>query len=316
MIKSVCAFCAQRGGELKKTRLKIKRQIAEKERKKIYMKKLTKLLCLAAIVTAFAALAAVSVSAADGIPVAVSVAGESFCAGETHLNESTTVVPFRAFIDEMTDGGAVITWDGKTKTAYAEYAGITVCARAGEEYIIANGRALPCTTANTIVNGRMTVAVRPLAAVFDASVLWDGETKSVSVGERRGLIESADEYYDADDLYWLSRIISAESRGEPMEGKIAVGTVVYNRVASDDYPDTVYGVIFDMEHGVQFTPAATGSVYNEPTNESVIAAKLCMEGKRYRSDALFFCTVAIKDTSWAGKNRPFIETIGGHAFFA
>ncbi len=281
------------------------------------MKKITKFI-LTSVFTALLTFAVTfSVSAAEeGTPVAVFVAGEAFCKDEARLVESTTIVPFRAFIDEMTDGEADITWDDKTKTAYAEYSGITVSAKAGETYIIANGRALPCAAANRIVNGRMTVAVRPLAAVFDAEVLWNGETKSVSVGEKRGLIESADEFYDEEDLYWLSRIISAESRGEPMAGKIAVGTVVYNRVASDDYPDTVYGVIFDMEHGIQFTPAATGSVYNEPTEESVIAAKLCMEGRRYRSDALFFCTVAIKDTSWAGKNRQFIETIGGHAFFA
>ncbi len=277
------------------------------------MKKLTKTLAVAVFTAGIALAVSLTASAAD---VDVTLDGESFCPGETTIVESTTTVPFRAFIDEMTDEAAVIGWDDETKTAHATWGGVTVTAKLGETYITANGRCLPCGTANRVENGRIKVAVRPLAAVFCADVEWISDTKSVIIGSPTGIIESADEYYDAEDLYWLSRIISAEARGEPMEGKIAVGTVVYNRVASDMYPDTVYGVIFDMDNGVQFTPAATGSVYNDPTEESVIAAKLCMEGRRYRSDALFFCTVAIKDTSWAGRNRPYIETIGGHAFFA
>lgn len=283
-----------------------------KERKD-FMKKLKKTFATAFFLLVLAIVSTVTVSAVD---VDVSVNGKSFCSGETKLTDSITTVPFRAFIDEMTGGDAEISWDDNTKTAYAEYGGVTVSATLGESYITANGRCLPCGTANMIVNGKMFVAVRPLSAVFNASVEWIAESKSVRVGAPNGLIESADDFYDADDLYWLSRIISAEARGEPLEGKIAVGTVVYNRIESELYPDTVYDVIFDMDHGVQFTPAATGSVYNAPTKESVTAAKLCMEGKRYRSDALFFCTVAIKDTSWAGRNRRYIETIGNHAFFA
>ncbi len=277
------------------------------------MKKSRKTLLTAFFVLGIALISVITASAAD---VDVSINGKTFCSGETKLTDSTTTVPFRTFIDEMTDGGAEISWDDSTKTAYAEYCGVTVSATLGESYITANGRCLPCGTENNIVNGTMIVAVRPLSAVFNATVEWISESKSVRIGAPNGLIESADDFYDKDDLYWLSRIISAEARGEPLEGKIAVGTVVYNRIDSEQYPDTVYDVIFDMEHGIQFTPAATGSVYNDPTEESVTAAKLCMEGKRYRSDALFFCTVAIKDTSWAGRNRRYIETIGNHAFFA
>ncbi len=284
------------------------------------MKSLKKTLLFAVLLSALALAAALSASAveinADEYPeVEVTLDGARL-GGQSRLVEETTVVPFRAFVDEISDGTAQISWDDAAKTASAEWEGITVTATLGNEYITANGRVLPCGTANTIEDGRMKIAVRALAAVFCADVKWIDATKSVEVGKSRGVIASADEYYDADELYWLSRIISAEARGEPMAGKIAVGTVIYNRVESKDFPDTVYDVIFDMKHGVQFTPAATGSVYNEPTEESVIAAKLCMEGKRYRADALFFCAVAIKDTSWAGNNREYIETIGGHVFFA
>lgn len=277
------------------------------------MKSTKKTITVAIFVTVFAFVLAAGAFAVD---IDVALDGESFCTGETELIDSTTVVPFRAFMEKMTSGDAVVSWDDDEKTAYAEYLGITVSATLGESYIIADGRCLPCGTPNTIKDGKMLVAIRPLAAVFNADVEWLAESKSVRIGAANGIFESADEYYDAEELYWLSRIISAEARGEPLEGKIAVGTVVYNRVASDMYPNTVYDVIFDMKNGVQFTPAATGSVYSTPTEASVIAAKLCMEGKRYRSDALFFCAVAIKDTCWAGKNRSYIETIGNHSFFS
>lgn len=64
-------------------------------------------------------------------------------------------------------------------------------------------------------------------------------------------VTSPDAPYNAVDYYWLSRIISAESQGEPLEGQIAVGNVVLNRVESDQFPDTIAGVVFDQKYAVQ-----------------------------------------------------------------
>ena len=57
--------------------------------------------------------------------------------------------------------------------------------------------------------------------------------------------------YSENDLYWLSRIIEAEASGESFSGKIAVGNCVLNRVKSSEFPNTIYDVIFDKNHGVQ-----------------------------------------------------------------
>lgn len=84
--------------------------------------------------------------------------------------------------------------------------------------------------------------------------------------------------YTDEDLYWLSRIISAESQGEPLEGQIAVGNVVLNRVASDQFPNTIRAVVFDTNNGVQFEPLSNGTLYNAPTAQSVAAAKLVLSG--------------------------------------
>lgn len=86
--------------------------------------------------------------------------------------------------------------------------------------------------------------------------------------------------YNADDLYWLARIISAESRGESLDGKIAVGNVVLNRVASSDFPDTIYGVIFDDRWGGQFEPVRNGTIYQTPTEDSVLGGPALSGGQQ------------------------------------
>ena len=94
--------------------------------------------------------------------------------------------------------------------------------------------------------------------------------------------------FSENDLYWLSRIIHAEARGESFDGKLAVGSVVLNRVKNKNYPSTVYGVIFDKKNGVQFSPILDGSIYNNPSRDSINAAKRCLEGYRTNKEILFF----------------------------
>ena len=57
------------------------------------------------------------------------------------------------------------------------------------------------------------------------------------------------------DLYLLGAIIQCEAAGEPYEGKLAVGSVVMNRVRSSYFPNTVSGVIYQSG---QFSPVASG----------------------------------------------------------
>lgn len=48
----------------------------------------------------------------------------------------------------------------------------------------------------------------------------------------------------SNEVALLARIISAEARGEPYLGQVAVGAVVLNRVEHPSFPDTIYGVIY------------------------------------------------------------------------
>ena len=126
-------------------------------------------------------------------------------------------------------------------------------------------------------------------------------------------IETAE--WTEDDLYWLSRIISAESRGESLTGQIAVGNVICNRVDASEFPNTIRGVIFDRKNGVQFEPVSNQTIYNEPSAQSVLAARLVLAGVDAAGDSLYFFNPALSKGSWIRANRPYYTTIGCHMFF-
>lgn len=60
---------------------------------------------------------------------------------------------------------------------------------------------------------------------------------------------------NTSDVAMLAALIQCEAGGESYEGKLAVGSVVMNRVDSSYFPDTVVGVIYQSG---QFSPVASG----------------------------------------------------------
>jgi len=245
--------------------------------------------------------------------VSVYINGEKY-RSRAFLYKDTTYVGIRDFTKAV--AGANVTWNGKTGTATAKTSKTTVTATKGKEYISANGRYLWVRTGIIIENGTMYVPIRPLSLAFGANVAWDGKKRTVNITKGSGTIKSGSAFYDSDEVYWLSKIINAESRGEPMTGKVAVGNVVLNRVRSKDYPDTIYGVIFDRKYGVQFSPVSDGSIHLEPDTDSIIAAKLCLEGYTVSSSILFFINKNIATNMWVTNNRPLAVSIGRHDFYA
>ena len=221
---------------------------------------------------------------------------------------STTYVPLCDFATAL--GADSVTRGGDTDTAAMP--DLIVAARDGDMYLTANGRYLFVPDGCQSVNGVVLAPVRVLSKAFGASVAWDGASRTVSVTKDSGPITPGNVFYDKTDLYWMSRIINAEARGEPLAGKIAVGGVVMNRLKSPDYPKTVHDVIFDNLYGVQFTPTEDGSIYNTPSEECIIAAKIALDGGNTAGDSLYFAATV---HCWAGRNRPASMTIGNHFFY-
>lgn len=193
---------------------------------------------------------------------------------------------------------------------------LTLEAEVGKSYISVRGRYLGAAK-NLELEGELFIPIRSAAKAYGAAVEWLEESRSVELYASEGNdILPGDEFYDTSELYWLSRIINAEAGGEPIEGKILVGNVIQNRVKSDEFPDTIYEVIFDCRYGVQFTPTINGMLQVSPNEESVIAAKLCLDSYSLSSDALYFLNPELAANFWVPKNRPFLFRVGGHEFYS
>lgn len=124
----------------------------------------------------------------------------------------------------------------------------------------------------------------------------------ISIGE----IPSATEA----NINLLARIISAEARGEPYIGQVAVGAVILNRIEHPSFPDTLSGVIFQSG---AFTAVVDGQ-FNEPVSDSAYnAARDALNGYDPTGGAIYYYNPD-KTTNAFMHSRPVITVIGGHRF--
>ena len=214
-------------------------------------------------------------------------------------------------------GGFYVNYSSQTRTLNIRGKGLDMDIVDGSNVIWANGRTLFSLTPSTIMsNGAMYAPVTSIAKALSLTVKEAYSQGRVTLsGTVRAIVHSS-QFYREDEVYWLSRIISSESKGEPLLGQIAVGNVVLNRVKSNAYPNTIWGVIFDRKYGVQFSPVINGTIYDTPSAASVVAAKICLEGFGLSRDAQFFLHPRLATSSWIPKNRPYLFTIGNHDFYS
>ena len=222
-------------------------------------------------------------------------------------------VAIRAFVEGI--GAAKVTYSSASRTITLTGNGHNVSVSDGAYALYADGRVLFSASPSVILSdGRMYVPASVLARALSLSAVADTAAVRMS-GTARPITPGA-KYYADDAVYWLSRIISAESKGESLIGQIAVGNVVLNRVRSADFPNTIYSVIFDRKYGVQFSPISNGTIYDTPTATSILAAKICLDGFTVSDDVLYFLRPSASTSSWIVRTRPYKFTIGNHYFFA
>lgn len=126
-------------------------------------------------------------------------------------------------------------------------------------------------------------------------------------------VDRQDIFIDINDkeLEMLTRIISGEARGEPLEGQIAVGAVVINRVLSNDFPDTIEEVIFAEG---QFIAIDDGYYEMQPTEKAYTAALKALEGEDPSNGAYYFYNPLTAKTLWWLNSREKTAEIGNHIF--
>lgn len=114
----------------------------------------------------------------------------------------------------------------------------------------------------------------------------------------------------SNDVNLLARLISAEARGEPYVGQVAVGAVVLNRIDHPSFPNTLSGVIY--QNGA-FTCVKDGQ-FNQPIIDSAYkAARDAINGWDPAGGAIYYFNPSTATNAWIW-SRPHIVTIGKHRF--
>ncbi|MDU6307819.1 MAG: spore cortex-lytic enzyme [Clostridium sp.] len=116
--------------------------------------------------------------------------------------------------------------------------------------------------------------------------------------------------YSSGDVDLLARVISAESRGEPYAGQVAVGAVILNRISHPSFPNTLAGVIYQPG---AFSCLNDGGI-NAPVADSAYkAARDAINGSDPSGGAIYYYNPEKSTSKWIF-SRKVITTIGKHRF--
>lgn len=113
-----------------------------------------------------------------------------------------------------------------------------------------------------------------------------------------------------NDVNLLARLISAEARGEPFSGQVAVGAVVLNRTKHPSFPHSISGVIYQPG---AFTCLSDGQFYAEVSESAYKAARNALNGWDPSGGAIYYFNPATATSGWIW-SRPLIVIIGKHRF--
>ncbi|MCR4780663.1 MAG: cell wall hydrolase [Ruminiclostridium sp.] len=112
------------------------------------------------------------------------------------------------------------------------------------------------------------------------------------------------------NVWLLARMISAEGRGEPYVGQVAIGAVICNRIEHPSFPDTLAGVIY--QNGA-FSALSDGQ-FNEPVADSALsAARDALAGWDPTGGAVYYYNPR-KTSNRFIYSRPVLTVIGDHRF--
>ena len=159
-----------------------------------------------------------------------------------------------------------------------------------------------------IYGSRTAAAVRSYQR--DKGLKVDGICGPETLGALGISVKAADSTENNVNL--LARLISAEARGEPYVGQVAVGAVVLNRVEHPSFPNTISGVIYQSG---AFTCVTDGQ-FQQPVAESAYrAARDALNGWDPSGGAIYYFNPVTATSKWIW-SRPLIVTIGKHRFCA
>lgn len=112
----------------------------------------------------------------------------------------------------------------------------------------------------------------------------------------------------------LARLVNAEAKGEPYAGKVAVASVVLNRVSSNLFPNTIKGVVYQKVEGhYAFTPVQNGEINKSASAEARKAVNEALAFQGMGNGSLYFYNPKTSTSKWIF-SRKVTVTIGNHRF--
>lgn len=134
--------------------------------------------------------------------------------------------------------------------------------------------------------------------------LFIGENESVQVFNNIS--------FSKNDIYKMSKVVYGESRGESFKGKVAVASVILNRILSDKFPNTLDGVLY-QKNAFSCISSIEDVV---PDEDSIRAVYSALSGNDPTLKSLFFYNPSLATSSWIIKaNKKDIIKIDNHLFF-
>lgn len=143
---------------------------------------------------------------------------------------------------------------------------------------------------------------KPQTISFTTSASKQEDISNISRSNSLGLSDN--------DLKFMANAVYGESRGEPYEGQVAVAAVILNRVKSQSFPNTAYGVIFQPG---AFTAVADGQIWLEPNSRARQAVQDAINGWDPSGGCLYYFNPETATSKWIW-TRAQVKTIGKHVF--
>lgn len=159
------------------------------------------------------------------------------------------------------------------------------------------------------------VDAKTLTNFINSNSTQDNLTTISNIDESTAVFNSGSEniHLSENDIYLMAQVVYGESRGEPYEGKVAVASVILNRVVSNEFPNTVNEVIFQPK---AFSCVVDGSINVIPTTECFNAVYDAIYGYDPTGEAVFFYNPSIATCSWMQSvDKTDTISIGQHLFF-
>ncbi len=173
------------------------------------------------------------------------------------------------------------------------------------------------TTCEHVMVGQRVTTVTETEHINVSHLMMNkvNDLKDISVELAMSPAMMSDEDYDT-----LLRIVEAEAGEDDVKGRVLVANVIMNRVAREDFPNTVTDVVFQYVNGVpQFSPVYYGTIYDVTvTDETREAVKQALQGVDYSQGALFFIqkSAAEKNSvNWFEKELKKLFKHGVHEFY-